>query len=93
MLSKMSSQTGACANYNVGLPTEIQIIKGEYCSVSKLLESMRSIFKYNLLEMKIKAIRDIPTQDEDQNPTSFRDQSRVKTDVGGRRGLGEEDQV
>jgi hypothetical protein len=38
MLSKMSSCTGARANYNVRHPTETQIIKGEYYSVFKLLE-------------------------------------------------------
>lgn len=35
---RMSSQMGACANYNIRLPTENQIIKGDYYSVSKLLE-------------------------------------------------------
>lgn len=38
LLSKMSSHTGARANYNVIFPTEVQIIKGEYYSVFKLLE-------------------------------------------------------
>lgn len=37
MLRKMSSQTGAQVNYNVRLPTETQIIRGEYYSVSQLL--------------------------------------------------------
>lgn len=36
MLSKMSPHVEACANYNVRLPTEILIIKGEYYNVFKL---------------------------------------------------------
>lgn len=59
MLSKMSSQTGASANYNVRLPTDTQIIKGDYYSVSKLLEEMKRAFKRNLLEMEIQVIGDI----------------------------------
>ena len=62
MLSKMSSQTGAHANYNVRLPTETQIIKGDYYSVSKLLEEMRSAFKRNPLEMKIQVMGDVTPQ-------------------------------
>lgn len=45
MLSKMSSRAGAHANYNVGPPTEVQIIRGEYYSVFKLLEQRRGIVK------------------------------------------------
>lgn len=80
MLSKMSSQAGACTDYNVRLPTETQIIIAADCSVSKLLKEMRSIFKSNPLEKKIQVIWDLLTRDHrDQNQTIWDSQSKMKT--------------